>query len=130
MEVTISLGPELMPRIESAAQHYGKAVPDYIVEVLKQAVPEPYDEELEKLLLEGINGGPATPMTRQDWDDIKTRGLACIPAKEVVESAVTEPFDQKLADLIAEGLASGPAIEVTPEYWEKKRAALAQKLGR
>ena len=131
MEVTISLGPELMSRIESAAQCNGLAVPDYIIGVVEQAVSEPEDdEELEALLLEGINSGPATPMTRQDWDDIKTRSLARIAAKEVLAGAVTEPYDQKLADLIAEGLASGPAIEVTPEYWDKKRAALTQKLGR
>ncbi len=83
MEVTLSLEPELMSRIQSAAQCNGLAVPDYIVEVTKQAVSKPEDDkELEALLLEGINSGPATPMTRQDWDDIKTRGLARIAAKQ------------------------------------------------
>jgi hypothetical protein len=29
------------------------------------------EEELDALLLEGINSGPAEPMTRQDWDHIR-----------------------------------------------------------
>ena len=82
MEITISLRPELMPMIESAAQLNGKAIPDYSAEVVEDAVSEPYDEQLEKLLLEGIDSGPATPMTRQDWDGIKARGLARIAEKQ------------------------------------------------
>lgn len=73
MEVTISLGPELMPRIESAAQHDGKAIPDYIVAVLNQAVPEPYDEELERLLLEGLNSGPGIEVTPAYWKELRAR---------------------------------------------------------
>ena len=30
---------------------------------------------LEQLLLEGIESGPATPMTKADWEEIKQRGL-------------------------------------------------------
>lgn len=30
-------------------------------------------ENLNNLLLEGIESGPATPMTRQDWDDLRRR---------------------------------------------------------
>ncbi len=82
MEVTISLRSELMPKIESAAHRNGQAIPDYIAEVVEDAVREPYDEPLEKLLLEGLDSGPATPMTRQDWDGIKARGLARIAEKQ------------------------------------------------
>jgi antitoxin ParD1/3/4 len=82
MEITITLRPELMPMIESAAQLNGKAIPDYLAEVVEEAVSEPYDEQLEKLLLEGLDSGPVTPMTRQDWDDIKAQGLARLAAKQ------------------------------------------------
>ncbi len=33
------------------------------------------DERLEELLLQAIESGPATPMTKKDWKAIKERGL-------------------------------------------------------
>jgi antitoxin ParD1/3/4 len=32
-------------------------------------------EKLEALLMEGIQSGPPTEMTRQDWDDIRREAL-------------------------------------------------------
>lgn len=78
MEITISLRPELMPQIEAAAQHSGQAIAEFLAQLVEDAVAEPYDEELEKLLLEGLDSGPATPMTKADWDEIRQQGLARI----------------------------------------------------
>jgi antitoxin ParD1/3/4 len=36
------------------------------------------EERLEKLLLEALDSGPATPMTKEDWEEIKQRGIARI----------------------------------------------------
>lgn len=41
-------------------------------------------ERLERLLMEGIESGPAAPMTRKDWDDIRKRGFE--RAKEIKSS--------------------------------------------
>ena len=62
-----------MPRIESAAQRNSQTVPDYIVEVLNQTVPEPYDEELERQILEGLNSGPAIEVTPAYWKELRAR---------------------------------------------------------
>ena len=57
-------------------------------EIILQHVSRAYDEkhadELEELLLEGLNSGPATPMTKADWDAIRkegTRRIAMIKRK-------------------------------------------------
>ena len=71
MEITISLRPELMPMIESAAQLNGKAIADYLAEVVEDAVSEPYDEHLEKLLLEGLDSGPPLEVTPEYWQQLR-----------------------------------------------------------
>jgi hypothetical protein len=71
MEVTITLRPELVPAIESAAQRNGQAIPDYLAEVVAQAVGEPYDENLEKLLLEGLDSGPPIKVTPEYWQQLR-----------------------------------------------------------
>ena len=39
------------------------------------------EARLEFLMIEGINSGPATPMTRQDWQTIRKRGLVRLQKK-------------------------------------------------
>ena len=39
-------------------------------------------ESLETLLLQGLNSGNATPLTEQDWDDIRQAvGIASLPSQ-------------------------------------------------
>lgn len=40
------------------------------------------EARLEALLMEGINSGPATLMTKQDWQTIKQRSLARLQKKK------------------------------------------------
>ena len=35
-----------------------------------------YEAEVEAALLKSLQSGPATPMTRADWDELKRRALA------------------------------------------------------
>ena len=82
MEITISLRPELMPQLEAAAQRSGQAITEFLAQLVEDALAEPYDEELERLLLEGLDSGPATPMTKGDWDEIRQQGLARIARQQ------------------------------------------------
>lgn len=40
------------------------------------------DAGLEALLLEGLNSGPATPMTAKDWDDMAREGQRIAEARK------------------------------------------------
>jgi antitoxin ParD1/3/4 len=37
---------------------------------------------IEALLIEGLDSGPSTPMTSEDWDDIERHGKQIIPARK------------------------------------------------
>ena len=43
---------------------------DYIRALIRSDMKRHSQEQLEAMLLEGINSGPATEMTRNDWDGI------------------------------------------------------------
>jgi len=45
-------------------------------------VDERFDTRLEMLLQEAEDGGEATEMTQQDWDDIRREGLAIIRSRK------------------------------------------------
>jgi len=51
---------------------YGTAS-EFVREVIREAQKNRARQELEAKLLEGINSGPATEMTKADWDGLKER---------------------------------------------------------
>lgn len=51
---------------------YGNAS-EYVRELIRRDQERQAEERLDQLLLEGLQSGPATEMTRQDWDDLKQR---------------------------------------------------------
>ncbi len=44
---------------------------DYIRALIREDRKRRAEEKLEQLLLEGLQSGPATQMTREDWDRIR-----------------------------------------------------------
>ncbi len=46
-------------------------VDDYLRELIHQDQRRKAQEKLDALLQEGLDSGPSTPMTAQDWDDIR-----------------------------------------------------------
>jgi antitoxin ParD1/3/4 len=56
-----------------AAEHGCESAEAYIAGLVAADYRRWARERLEKLLLEGIESGPATPMTRGDWDDLRQR---------------------------------------------------------
>lgn len=82
-ELTISL-PESMKEFierEVAEGHHGTPS-EYVCDLVEEALDRKNEERLEKLLLEGLDSGLATPMTREDWDEIRQRGLERIQRKQ------------------------------------------------
>jgi antitoxin ParD1/3/4 len=80
--VTVSLSEYLKRFVEGEVAAKGYAsVSEYIGLLVQMAYLEKHRDRVEQLLLEGINSGPATPMTPQDWKDIQREGLARL-AKE------------------------------------------------
>ena len=51
---------------------YGTAS-EFVREVIREAQKNRARQELEAKLLEEINSGPATEMTKADWDGLKER---------------------------------------------------------
>jgi len=66
---------------EVSSGGYGTAS-EYVRELVRDAKKQKEEERIEKLLLEALESGPASPMTKKDWEAIKQRGLERIQAKK------------------------------------------------
>ena len=44
---------------------------DYVRALIREDMKRREEEKLDALLMEGINSGPAEPMTAKDWADIR-----------------------------------------------------------
>lgn len=50
-------------------------VSEYIRELIRQDQKHREEAKLEAMLLQGLESGDATPFTKEDFEDIKKRGL-------------------------------------------------------
>ena len=57
------------------------SVSEYMRELIRQDEKHKAQEKLEALLLEGVRSGAATPMTKDDWKEIREAALAKIKAQ-------------------------------------------------
>ena len=70
--LNISLPETLHEFVERQVAEGGYAdVDEYIRKLLGEEEKKKAREKVEALLLEGINSGSPTPMTAQDWEDIR-----------------------------------------------------------
>jgi len=44
---------------------------EYVRDLIRGEQKQRAKEELEALILEGVNSGPSTPMTKADWDQLR-----------------------------------------------------------
>jgi antitoxin ParD1/3/4 len=54
----------------------------YIQALLRDAEKRDARERIEALLLEGLRSGPATEMTKRDWEDILREGMKRVKASQ------------------------------------------------
>ena len=74
--LNVSLPEPTKKFIESEVKRGGYSTPSEYVRALVRAEQKRNAEDhLERLLLDGLGSGPATEMTRKDWDDVRRRVL-------------------------------------------------------
>jgi antitoxin ParD1/3/4 len=59
---------------------YG-SVSEYVRELIRQDEKRKAQEKLEAMLLEGVRSGDATPMTKEDWKEIREEAMERIKAR-------------------------------------------------
>ncbi|MEM7554813.1 MAG: type II toxin-antitoxin system ParD family antitoxin [Cyanobacteria bacterium P01_A01_bin.84] len=70
--INISLPDTMRDYIEKQVADGGySTISEYFRELVRQDQKRKDKERLETLLLEGLNSGSATPLTEQDWNDIR-----------------------------------------------------------
>lgn len=70
--INISLPDTMRDYIEKQVADGGySTISEYFRELVRQDQKRRDKEHLQTLLLEGLNSGSATPLTEQDWDDIR-----------------------------------------------------------
>jgi antitoxin ParD1/3/4 len=63
------------------------SVSEYVRDLIRDDERRKAQEKLEALLMEGIQGGESTEMTRQDWKDIRTEAVKQFEARKARKSA-------------------------------------------
>ena len=81
LEVTLSA--ELARFVEEQARHSGISTGAYIVTLVHQEWKQCTREALEKELLKGLDSGPPSEMTQDDWSRIRAELLARHQRREV-----------------------------------------------
>jgi antitoxin ParD1/3/4 len=82
-EVNISLPLSMKTFIdEVVAEGAYSTASEYVRELIEEAKRRKSQEEIEQRLLEALESGPATPMTKEDWEGIKQRGIERIRQKK------------------------------------------------
>jgi antitoxin ParD1/3/4 len=72
--MNLSLPEPMMRFVEEEARRGGfGTVGDYVHSLIREAQVRAAKRELDTKLLEGIESGPATPMTGEDWDELERR---------------------------------------------------------
>lgn len=74
--MNISLPDQLKEFVDSqvGSGRYS-TVSEYVRDLIRDDEKRAAQEKLEALLLEGIQSGAPTEMTRQDWDDIRQQAV-------------------------------------------------------
>ena len=71
--LNISLPAPMREWIEAQVKggRYGNAS-EYLRELIRRDQERKAQERLEKLLLEGVESGTASPLTQEDWSELRT----------------------------------------------------------
>jgi antitoxin ParD1/3/4 len=76
--------PFIRAKMQSGRYRSEDEVLDEALRLLKEHDSEQAEERerIEALLIEGLNSGPSTPMTSEDWDEIEREGQRIIAARK------------------------------------------------
>ena len=71
---------------------------EYVRELLEEAQRRKAEARLETSLLKATDNGPTQPMAKEDWDEIKQRGLARLSHPPLYETATPAELAQAFLD--------------------------------
>ena len=82
--MNISLPDEMKAFVEVQATQKGfGTVSEYMRAIIRDVQEQNFErEQLDSVLLEGINSGPGTPLARSDWERIRREGTKLIGARK------------------------------------------------
>jgi antitoxin ParD1/3/4 len=73
--MNISWPPTLKEWVEDQVSRRGFATAsEYVRQVLREEQERQVRQRIDGALIEGMESGPSTTMTRKDWDDIRREG--------------------------------------------------------
>ncbi len=73
--MNISLPPTLKDWVDEQVSRRGfGTASEFVRQMLREEQQRQVRERIDAALVEGIESGPSTPMTAQDWDDIRREG--------------------------------------------------------
>ena len=79
---------------ERVAQGGYPTASDYLRDLVQEDQRRKAQDRLDALLQEGLDRGPTTPMTTQDWDEIRRE------AQRLVSTAVSQPHIQYVPNFV------------------------------
>jgi antitoxin ParD1/3/4 len=83
--MNISLPDEMKAFVEEQMASEGFAsASEYLRALIREAQKRLAKRELEAKLLEGLQSGPATPMTREDWDSIEREAMERLAREQMI----------------------------------------------
>jgi len=73
--MNISLPPTLKDWVDEQVSRRGfGTASEFVRQMLREEQQRELRQRIDAALVEGIESGPSTPMTTQDWDDIRREG--------------------------------------------------------
>ncbi|MBK7927445.1 MAG: type II toxin-antitoxin system ParD family antitoxin [Bryobacterales bacterium] len=86
--MNISLPDQLKDFVDEQVGSGGySSVSEYVRDLIRNDEKRKAHEKLEALLMEGIQSGEATEMTRRDWDEIRKEAVKKFEARKPRKSA-------------------------------------------
>ena len=86
--MNISLPDQLKDFVDEQVGSGGySSVSEYVRDLIRNDEKRKAQEKLEALLMEGIQSGEATEMTRRDWDEIRKEAVKKFEARKPRKSA-------------------------------------------
>jgi len=71
--LNVPMSDELRDYVDKRVKRGGFSTPsEYVRQLIREDQKREADRRLEDLLLEGLDSGPATPMTDRDWQEIRS----------------------------------------------------------
>ena len=80
--MNVSLPEELKEYVEAQSQSGYSTPSEYVRELIRRDRKQRAQEQLNTLLLEGLNSGDALPADAKFWSDLKREALAKLEARK------------------------------------------------